>query len=325
VTASKPILLIVSSADDVHALSVAASAVDIGLRPFIFDTSRYPNAWSISTRYGDEVTASVRPLDQSPEAAEVELPWPDVRGIWYRRFQPFGIPDAVRDPEVRNFCISECREVFFSLLESHSNIINKPGDDIVGGRKPYQLGRAAAAGLHVPETLITNDPAEAREFWERLNGQVVFKILSNTRTQFTQTRVMAEPDLDQIEAVRFAPTIFQRRLEPAHHLRITVVDEQIFGARLTATREEARYDWRLDRDVGIEAIELEPEFSRSILALMRDLNLRYGALDFIVTEDGQPWFLEVNTSGQFLFVEIETKQPISRAIAAAILAGPDQR
>jgi glutathione synthase/RimK-type ligase-like ATP-grasp enzyme len=189
----------------------------------------------------------------------------------------------------------------------------------MANRKPYQLSRAQAAGLDVPETLITNDPEAVRAFRQRYQGEVVFKILTNTRTQFTETRVLTEQALEKVGAARYAPTIFQRKLEADHHLRVTFVDDAIFAARLEPERPEARYDWRLDHYVRIEAVELDARLQTKIVAVMREIGLRYGALDFIVTADGTPWFLEVNPSGQFLFVEIETRQGISRAIADALL------
>ncbi len=41
----------------------------------------------------------------------------------------------------------------------------------------------------------------------------------------------------------------------------------------------------------------------------------YGALDFIVTPEGQHVFLEVNPAGQYLWVEAQTKLPITAALA----------
>ncbi len=319
-------VVIVSSPADVHALAVVAAVDDAGGEAVLFDTSRYPASIDVALSYGHGgSTIGVGPLpaagDAASEAGMPAVAWPDVSGIWYRRFQPFGVPDAVRDQEVRNFCVNECREVFFSLLEMSPNVINRPSADAVAGRKPYQLARAAALGLDVPETLITNDPDKARQFWLDLDGEVIFKILSNTRTQFTQTRALGAAEIDQLPALRYAPAIFQRKLEPANHLRVTVVDQHVFAARLTTTRPEARYDWRLDRDVSIEAAGLSAATAGKIRTLMDDLGLRYGAIDFVVTADGREWFLEVNPSGQFLFVEIETGQPISRTIAESLLKG----
>jgi glutathione synthase/RimK-type ligase-like ATP-grasp enzyme len=48
---------------------------------------------------------------------------------------------------------------------------------------------------------------------------------------------------------------------------------------------------------------------------MTRLGLVYGAIDMRRTPDGEYVFLEVNTAGEFLFIEDRTGQPISSAVA----------
>jgi hypothetical protein len=53
--------------------------------------------------------------------------------------------------------------------------------------------------------------------------------------------------------------------------------------------------------------------------MMDELNLRFAALDFVVTpDDAVPVFLEVNPNGQWAFVEDATGQPITGAITNAL-------
>jgi len=57
------------------------------------------------------------------------------------------------------------------------------------------------------------------------------------------------------------------------------------------------------------------DVSDKLLALLQRLGLVYGAIDMRRTPDGEYYFFEVNTAGEFLFVEDRTGQPIARAIA----------
>ncbi|MGH8337368.1 MAG: hypothetical protein ACRETL_11240, partial [Gammaproteobacteria bacterium] len=52
--------------------------------------------------------------------------------------------------------------------------------------------------------------------------------------------------------------------------------------------------------------------------LMRRLDLKFGAVDFRVTPDGEHVFLEVNPAGEYLFVSNRIDLPIPQAIAAAL-------
>jgi glutathione synthase/RimK-type ligase-like ATP-grasp enzyme len=48
---------------------------------------------------------------------------------------------------------------------------------------------------------------------------------------------------------------------------------------------------------------------------MKHLGLVYGAIDLRRTPEGEYVFLEVNTAGEFLFIEERTGQQISKALA----------
>jgi glutathione synthase/RimK-type ligase-like ATP-grasp enzyme len=48
---------------------------------------------------------------------------------------------------------------------------------------------------------------------------------------------------------------------------------------------------------------------------MKTLGLSFGALDLILTPQGEYVFLEVNPSGQWVWIEDKLDLPISRSIA----------
>jgi len=53
--------------------------------------------------------------------------------------------------------------------------------------------------------------------------------------------------------------------------------------------------------------------------------LNYGAIDIILTPDGRHVFLELNPSGEFLWLERTPGLPISHAIADLLLRGSPLR
>ena len=80
-------------------------------------------------------------------------------------------------------------------------IVNRPGAMASNASKPYQAQVIARHGLRVPETLVTNDPKEALEFY-RTHDRVVFKSASGVRSI---VQSMREEDLERIERVPHAP------------------------------------------------------------------------------------------------------------------------
>jgi hypothetical protein len=52
--------------------------------------------------------------------------------------------------------------------------------------------------------------------------------------------------------------------------------------------------------------------------LTKELGLNYGAIDLVRATTGEYFFLEINSAGQYLWIEDRTKLPISQALAAVL-------
>jgi DNA-binding CsgD family transcriptional regulator len=173
--------------------------------------------------------------------------------------------------------------------------------------KPFQLVAAGACGLHVPDTLISSQPEVAKGF--STHGPVVVKPMSRE----VHGLIKADDTSGWSRAIHMT----QQRIDAAHHVRLTVVDDDMFAARI----DTPHLDWReSDKDAKYSVIE-SPAYVRSgVRQLMHRLVLRYGALDFAVDEQGHWWFLEVNPNGQWLWIEDATGLPICAAVAKALAA-----
>lgn len=55
---------------------------------------------------------------------------------------------------------------------------------------------------------------------------------------------------------------------------------------------------------------------------MTELDLMYGALDFVIDKDTSRWvFLEINAGGQFGFIEDATDAPLTAQLADLLAKG----
>jgi glutathione synthase/RimK-type ligase-like ATP-grasp enzyme len=305
-------IVIFSEHHDVHALAVQSCLVrQLNKDAVILNVADYPTRWNIDLYVGAHDEYKIKTQETTISSAEVE-------GVWRRRIQPHAIHEAVSDPEVRHFCFSEAYSFFAGLIGNVTNVINTENSDLLASRKAYQLKAAKDIGLRIPDTLISSDPEEVKKFYECHHGNVIFKELTSTNFQFSETRLLEEHHLEFLGSAVFAPTIYQERINPRLHLRITIVDDELFCASIESEQEYAVSDWRLDPNPVIRAVETPPELGASLLELMRRLGIRYGAVDMVIGRDGECYFLEVNPGGQFLFVEIQTDQPISLALANAV-------
>ncbi|XVU24253.1 ATP-grasp ribosomal peptide maturase [Actinoplanes sp. CA-054009] len=298
-------------------LDVTADAVIIelqrrGVPVFRCDPAAFPAASTLKARFADGCWSGHLALERRT------LDLVDVGCAWWRRPTPITIADDVLDGEwVRREAVAGLRGVLSTLPW-----LNHPDDIHAAERKPLQLALAASAGLTVPPTLITNDPGEARLFAAKY-GPVLYKPISGGALdgeRLIYASVIDEGSLDASVAV--TAHLFQQQVAKVFDVRVTVVDGQVFAARIDALGRAGRTDWRADySNLRYSPYALPDEVAQKVRVLLDRLRLRFGALDFVVTSQGEHVFLEVNPNGQWAWIEDETGLPIAAAIADALQKG----
>jgi hypothetical protein len=310
-------ILIISHLADPHATSVLEHLVRSQADVILFDTARFPREIRLDIGHasGQRSTASV-------VINGVRRDMFAVRSVWWRRPQPFEVQADVAGSEDRAFAYGECHAAItglWSCLEAHW--VNNPNRDEVAGRKAYQLKVAARLGLRVPRTLITNDPETAAAFIEREGSAgTIYKAFSATEQAWRETRLLRPEERAHLDAVRYAPVIFQEHIRADIDLRITIIGDTIFPAEIHSGETDYPVDFRMTMHAApIRAHVLPDIVVTKLRAFMQALGLVYGAIDMRLTSDGEYVFLEVNPAGQWLFVEERTGQPITAALAEYLL------
>lgn len=312
-------ILIFSQSEDVHARAVMAELDRLGERHVLVDLGEYPNALRLQTAFGPGGATALR--FTHPAFGTVELG--QAKGCWWRRPQPYRLDPAIRSREHQHFALAESYEAMLGTLYALDSggggvrWVNHPLKDDAAHRKVLQLKAAREAGLEVPDTLVTNDPAAARAFIAARHGRpTVYKAFQATEMLWRETRLLRQGEEALLDNVRFAPVIFQDYVEAVHDLRVTVVGGRVFPAAIHSQETSYRFDFRMDMArARISAAELPEAVQAGLLRLMRALGLVYGAIDMRRTPDGRYVFLEVNPAGQWLFVEQPTGLRIARAVA----------
>lgn len=314
-------ILILSTIADVHARAVMVELASLSRPAELVDLSEFPRRLSLSMQYEDGARSfllhreGASPLDLS-----------GIRSVWWRRPQPFGLPAEMRDDTHRRFAMSEANTAFHGLYQSlDAAWINKPERDAVAAHKPYQLTVAQQIGLEIPPTLMTNDPASAREFCGRHDGEVIYKQFVALPETWRETRRFGAAEQELAETIRPAPVIFQRHVPAMADLRVIAIDNQFFAAAADVRGSSYPQDVRMNLDARYEPHDLPADLAARLRMLMRRLGLSYGAIDFRLTPDGRYVFLEINPAGQFLYIENATGQPIAAALARALIRAADER
>jgi glutathione synthase/RimK-type ligase-like ATP-grasp enzyme len=177
--------------------------------------------------------------------------------------------------------------------------------------------------------VITNDPAGAQRFLGEV-GRAIYKPFGGSGVYDTDgvrqvyATLVGPGDCDE-ESIARTMHLFQEWIPKAYEVRLTVVDTQLFAARIDAASDAAHVDWRSDYDnLSYAVVDVPDDVVRGVRSLMQRLGLRFGALDFVVSPDETWHFLEINANGQWAWIEDETGLPIAAALAAA-LAGEQVR
>ena len=307
-------VLILSSVPDVHAQAVMDALAAKGARTELVDLSEFPTRLALSMAF----ERGTRKFELRRRSGGV-LDLDSIRAVWWRRPQPFRPATGMSQTNLR-FALSEATTAFQGLYQSlDAHWINEPARDSVAAHKSYQLALAQQIGLDIPPTVMTNDVEEARVFFRRYEGEVIYKQFIALPNSWRETRRLTPEDEVQADSIAYAPVIFQKHVSAVADLRVTAVAGAFFAAATDVRDAVYPQDVRMNLDAKYAPHDLPPEVTAKLSALMQRLGLIYGAIDLRLTPEGRYVFLEINPAGQFLYIEKATGQPISAALADALL------
>lgn len=318
-------ILIVSTKYDPHVDFLIPRLTERRI-PFIrFNTEDFPLRSGLTVTFDESGHhREVLSLPNSPDTVGE-----DVTSVWYRRPAPSEFPEEFA-LAVRMFAEEETRDTMRGLWELLDCLwVNHPENIRRANSKLHQLNIAYQIGLEIPRTIVTNVPEEARKFINSSHGDVIVKPLSRglideyDQPMAFYTSVVDPEQANQIQRVQYTPSLFQEYVPKDVELRITVVGDQVFAAKIhSQQRDDTRHDWRRNA-LALEHKEhqLPVEIQEKCLSLTKKLELQFGAIDMILTPDGRYVFLEINPNGQWAWIEELTGLPISEALIGLLASG----
>lgn len=321
---SREVVILITHSGDFYTVDKVAEALSRhGAKPFRLNTDMFPLSVELATHISK--SGSEHWLKYGEEYLNIE----QVRAVWMRRiWQPKLAPDLA--PQYRNACIRESvtalNGFWDSLREAHW--VDNLQKINIAENKLRQLRVAQEIGLNIPQTLVTNDPSQARKFFSELKGKVVVKLLTplsysmKGSSFFLYTSKVKEEDLLDAETLSYCPMIFQEQIPKQRELRIVFVDGNFFVGALDASQySDSTTDWRCTDNKNLEwqPFELPKQLEKSLNLFMKKFGLLFGAFDFIQTHNEEYYFLEINPTGEWGMLEKDLELPISNAIANTLL------
>jgi glutathione synthase/RimK-type ligase-like ATP-grasp enzyme len=325
-------VVILASKDDVHALAVEKCLRELNVNVHVFCREDCFQRWNIGC-VDDRVAIQADGLRYT-EA--------DIIAVYLRKdylAEPLWVPSEGLTAEAIDF-LAEQREIHVESslrrLTRSCPFINSIDSNRRCQSKPLQHHVARQCGLNVPRTYIGSDPIEAERFARNLwhgGRQCCTKNLESThvlidgKKHSRLTKLFVDTNLPELSGLSVCPMIFQEYVEKRYEYRVTVVGEETFTCRIDsqAAGGKTAVDWRHYRipSTPHHSTHLDSGLNGKLVQLVKELGLVYGAIDLVENEEGDFFFLEINSMGQWLWIEDLTGLPISMAIARR-LAAPNQ-
>ncbi len=134
---------------------------------------------------------------------------------------------------------------------------------------------------------------------------------------------LTERELADFGGLDENPVTLQQYVDKDYEVRYTFVDGAHLACKiLSQAGEQTKVDWRRYDIPNTPHLAMEPpdDVRLQVTSLMRALGLSFGAMDFIVDKSGRWWFLEVNSSGQWLWIEDLVGLRISDSITNCLVS-----
>lgn len=237
------------------------------------------------------------------------------KSIYYRK--P-AFPDTSEfDIEYRRMINSDILAIIDGLTNSFDGVVlTKPYLLRRAENKVYQLVYVQQHSILMPESFVGNN-----NHWEHLSKPRIIKPLSvgkietSSGISIIQTNLMHDEDC--YDSIELTPVYIQNYVQKSYEVRITVIDDNYFAVKIISDNS---VDWRNGNN-RYELIEVPEEVKECIQMMMMNFQLRFGAIDYIVGDDGKWYFLEINPNGQWQWLECILNLSISDCIMQVLLGG----
>jgi len=303
--AESPVLILGSEECD-HVQAVAAAVTERGCEPVIFNTANFPR----------NAVISYDPMgDIRLQLGGRRYAMSRFRSVYWRSYHGVD-PVRVGQEDVDQLSLRDARSLLESVMHSDEPVwFNGYRAWAMHKLKPLQLRRVAELGVPVPETLLTNDHAQATAFFSS-NGPLIHKpVFGGSETGLVTESLMEQHRLKKVFAA--SPVTLQRFVKGTN-LRTFVIGDTLFSIEI----QSDAVDFRADPDHRVAIRETPDRLRDWSRRICRRLHMLWTAIDWRIDEDGQPYFLEANPSPMFVGVSGKIGLDVASILAAKLVHTP---
>lgn len=298
-------ILIIGAQEDYHAQYMLAACKENGLQAHIFDTANFPQHDGISW---DPASA-----EGVLHLSAADIPFSQIKSVFWSSISECKIPELsdIRQQHIaQNDAFSTLRTL---LMETRIKWCNGWQAFQYHKVKPRQLAAVKALGALIPATYIGNSPKALTRFCLS-QGKTIYKPVYGG----AHCAELTSPLLDSHhlrDVLRVSPVTIQQYIDGTN-VRTFVIGEKVFSAEIDSDAT----DFRSDEDATLRAIDLPEHVASLARQINSRLGMRWTAIDWRRTPDGEYYFLEANPSPMFVFFEQQTKHPLTETLVSLLAA-----
>lgn len=196
-------------------------------------------------------------------------------------------------------------------------VLSKPSDLRKSENKIYQIKIAREVNFHFPESSVGTCKEKINEIIKKggiIKPLTTGKVISDNLCEIIQTseiKSLVEEDIS------LTPLYIQKYINKDYELRITIVNDKVFPVKIIPCNE---IDWRIEQEKNkYSLISVPSQIEDKCFEMLKRMNLKFGAFDFVINKSGEYIFLEVNPNGQWLWLEEKLNLNISDEIVNYLL------
>jgi glutathione synthase/RimK-type ligase-like ATP-grasp enzyme len=131
------------------------------------------------------------------------------------------------------------------------------------------------------------------------------------------TTVVGDELFEFAGRIRHTLCQFQEYVDKAYEIRLTVIGNTFFPVVISSQdMQTTEVDWRGENHLPYGGYRPLPgDIVDKVQRMLGELDIVYGAIDFIVTPSGEFVFLEINPCGQFMWMQHDLGLDMSGVIA----------
>lgn len=247
----------------------------------------------------------------------------DFKAIWHEEIYPN--PELFKDIPYGQWSFLETKKAMeWLLLSSETPTINSLESIISGSNKINQLRRASELGMKIPDTLISSNYISMKNF---VVDKAVYKPISRPTPEsigdnkIILTSIVDDSDLSE-ESTSAKLSLLQRYVKKRLEIRTYVIADNVMSVEIHNQKSKiSNIDWR-NYDIANTPHyihSLPNEIADACKKLTHSFNLKFSAIDMILTPENEYYFLELNPQGLWLWLEKLTEIQITKTLAQELV------